>query len=118
MKSQKSSFLLLLRQPAGGPPEPAKLQEIMKQFAAWMESVKARHEVLGTNGLAPTEGKVVRGPSLVETDGPYIESKEVIGGYVLITANSLDEATAAARACPGLAYGMAIEVRPVIGCGP
>lgn len=117
MKPQKSSFLLLLRQPAGGQPEPAKLQEIMKQFGAWMETIKAKHEVLGTNGLAPTAGKVVRGPNLTETDGPYVESKEVIGGYVLITASSLEEATAAARACPGLAYGMAVEVRPVISPG-
>jgi hypothetical protein len=117
MKSTKSPFLLILRQPPGGAPPPAELQKIMTKFQAWMESVEAKHEVLGTHGLAPTAGTVVRGPNLIETDGPYVEAKEVIGGYVLLTAASLAEATAAARGCPGLAYGMSVEVRPVLNRG-
>ena len=110
----KSQFLLILRQPPGGPPPPQELKKIMAEFHAWMESLRARNMVLGTNGLDPT-GKVLRGAKgLSVTDGPYAEAKEIVGGYVLITADNLDDAVAAARDCPGLAYAMTVEVRAVI----
>lgn len=86
----------------------------MARFHTWMDSLKAKYEVLSTNGLANT-GKVLRGPKgSIVTDGPYAETNEVVGGYVLITADSFDDAVEAARACPGLDYQMAVEVRPVI----
>ncbi|HEX2101997.1 MAG TPA: YciI family protein, partial [Candidatus Synoicihabitans sp.] len=44
-------------------------------------------------------------------DGPFVEAKEVIGGYVKILATSLEEATAIAQRHPGLAHGLIIEVR-------
>jgi hypothetical protein len=111
----KSQYLLLLRQPPGGAPAPAELQKIMVQFQAWMNELRARHEVLGYNGLVPTTGKVLRDPnSLSDTDGPYVEANEVIGGYVLLAADSLEAAVAAGRACPGLNYRMSVEVRPVL----
>ena len=47
------------------------------------------------------------------TDGPFAEAKEVVGGYILIEAASLDEATAIAEQCPNLPYGMVVEVRPI-----
>ncbi len=81
----------------------------------WMKSMSDKGMVVATNGLAHT-GKVLRGPrgaAAVVSDGPYPESKEIVGGYVLITAASLEEAVAAARECPGLDYPMAVEVRPV-----
>ena len=63
----------------------------------------------------PTTGKILRDPNgLSDTDGPYIEANEVIGGYVLLAANSLEEAVAAGRSCPGLTYHMTVEVRPVL----
>ena len=87
----------------------------MAQFQTWMDGLRAQYEVLGTNGLAPTKGKVLRGPEGVSaTDGPYIEANEVVGGYVLLAADSLEAAVAAGRACPGLKYRMSVEVRPVM----
>ncbi len=47
------------------------------------------------------------------TDGPFAEARELIGGYFLVSAANLDEATAMAQECPFLEYGMTIEVRPV-----
>ena len=47
------------------------------------------------------------------TDGPFAESKEVIGGYLLVDGDSLEEAVAIAQTIPGLAYGGSIEVRPL-----
>lgn len=109
-----SQYLLLLLQPGTGPgPTPAELKAIMGRFSVWMEGLYAKDIVAGTNGLEPT-GKILRGPGgAVITDGPYAESKEVVGGYILINAANLAEAVAIARGCPGLDYRLAVEVRPV-----
>lgn len=110
---KKSQFLLLLRQPPGGTPPPEELEKIMARFAVWMKAMSDKGMVVGTNGLEIT-GKVLRGPrGAMITDGPYPEAKEVVGGYVLITADNMDDAIIAARDCPGLGYGMVVEVRPV-----
>ena len=47
------------------------------------------------------------------TDGPFPESNEAVGGYVMLNVDSLDEATAIAQAHPGLEHGLVIEVRPM-----
>jgi hypothetical protein len=49
----------------------------------------------------------------VVSDGPFAESKEAIGGYFLLDVASFDDALAIARECPGLPYGVQVEVRPV-----
>jgi hypothetical protein len=49
------------------------------------------------------------------SDGPFAESKEAIGGYFLLDVATMDEAVAIARECPGLPYGIRVEVRPVAG---
>jgi hypothetical protein len=108
-------YLLLLHQPNTGPgPTPAELEKIMGHFKTWMDGLYAKGIAAGTNGLEPV-GKVLREPGgAVITDGPYAESKEIVGGYILINATSLDEAVAIARGCPGLNYRLAVEVRPVV----
>lgn len=111
--STPSPFLILLHQPAGGVPPPEELQKIMARFNTWMDDMKAKGIVQGTGGLDIT-GKVLRGRrGAVLTDGPYAEAKEIVGGYVLISAASLEAAVEVARDCPGLDYAMAVEVRPV-----
>jgi hypothetical protein len=114
-QSQKPQFLLLLHQPNTGPaPTPDEMKEIMARFAQWMKSMRDKGMVTGTNGLQPT-GTVLRGPrGATVNDGPFVESKEIIGGYVLIEAESHAQAVEAARDCPGLDYRMAVEVRPVV----
>jgi hypothetical protein len=49
----------------------------------------------------------------VVSDGPFAESKEAIGGYFLLDVASFDDAVVIARECPGLPYGVQVEVRPV-----
>jgi hypothetical protein len=111
--STKSSYVLLLHQPAGAVPPPEELQKIMVRFSEWIDGLAARDMLEGTNGL-DLSGKVLRGRrGLSVVDGPYAEAKEVVGGFVQISAASLDEAVEAARDCPGLDYAMAVEVRPV-----
>lgn len=112
--STDPQFLLLLRQPQAGPhPSPEELQAIMARFMDWMHSMTARGAFVGGNGLEDT-GRLLAGPrGATMTDGPYPESKEIVGGYVLITAPDLDAAVELARQCPGLDHRMVVEVRPV-----
>ncbi|HTL69548.1 MAG TPA: YciI family protein [Lacunisphaera sp.] len=110
-----TQFMILLRQPAGGQiPPPDELAKIMARFSVWMDGLRAKHAVVGTNGLQYA-GRILRGPpgETVITDGPFTEGKEVIGGYVLVQARSLAAAVAMAKKCPGLDYRMSVEVRPV-----
>jgi hypothetical protein len=108
--------LILLEYPSGGTqPPPAELAAIMARFQVWMDGLQQQGRVVATNGLENT-GKVLRGPigETVITDGPFAEGKEVVGGYVLLSPSTLDEAVAAARECPGLDSRMIVEVRPVV----
>lgn len=113
-QSTQQQFLLLLRQPSAGPrPTPEEMQRIMERFMTWMKSMSDEGRVVATNGLEDS-GKVLRGPGgLAVSDGPYPESKEIVGGYVLVTARDLEHACELARGCPGLDHRMVVEVRPV-----
>ena len=109
----ESQYILFLRHPPGGTPPPEELQKIMAKFAVWVDGLKARGQFVGTNGLEMT-GKVLRPPRGTRpTDGPYVEAKEIVGGYILINAASLDQATEIAADCPGLDHGVFVEVRPI-----
>ena len=113
-RPEESEFMLLLRQPNQGPhPTPEEMGRIMQRFTTWMEGMSARGIVIGTGGLE-VNGKILRGPRGISlTDGPYPETKEIVGGYVIVKAASLDDAVEIARDCPGLDYRMAVEVRQV-----
>lgn len=106
-----SQYLLLLRH-GGTPPPPAELAQIMAKFKTWMDGIKARGEFVATNGLEFT-GKVLRTGGAV-SDGPFIEAKEMVGGYIVVAARDLDHAIEIARDCPGLQRpGTNVEVRPI-----
>ncbi len=107
-------YLLLLRQPKTGPgPTAAQMREIMAHFAEWMARLRAEGALVSSHGLKP-KGKVLRGRRGQNvSDGPYAETKEIVGGYVLIRARNAAHALRFARACPGLDYRLTVEVRPV-----
>ena len=69
------------------------------------------HQLQGTDSA-----KTIRGGAV--TDGPFIETKEVLGGYSVIEADTIDEAVEVAGSWPGVDRGwITIEVRPVIEMG-
>ena len=111
MTQQK--YMLIYRRDESGSTTitPEQMQATIKLWDAWKQKFK---EVLDPgDGLKPG-GRVLRA-GLV-TDGPYVEGKEVLGGYSIIGANSYEHALEVARACPitGMpAY--CIEVREMAG---
>ena len=84
---------------------------------SWASSEAARAGVLvDSGGLTPTAvgGRVrIERGKLVVIDGPFAESKEAVGGYLVLDVETIEEAIAIAQSSPGLAYGGSIEVRPL-----
>ena len=93
---------------------PEETQRLMNQVMAWFEGLKQRGIVKAGQPLAP-EGRTISGKKgRAVLDGPFAESKEAVGGYLLLEAQSLEEVVAIAKSNPTLAHGITIEVRPVL----
>ena len=84
-------------------------------YTAYTEALRKANALVGSNRLRPVEAsttvKVADGKTQV-LNGPYVDTKEQLGGYFLIEAPDLDAAIAWAARCPGASHGT-IEVRPV-----
>jgi|SRR5258706_13356253 hypothetical protein len=91
---------------------PEQIQKVMGQWKGWFDRLTAEGKLKGGQPLV-NEGKIVSGKKGIVADGPFAESKETIGGYFLLQVESLDEAVAIAKECPGLEYGAVVEVRPI-----
>lgn len=83
-------------QPAAEKPSPAEMQAMYAKFNEWREQFQANIVDLG--------GRLGDGRLALHsaTDGPFVEVKELVGGYMILSAPGLDEALAIARQCPGL----------------
>lgn len=97
----------------------AVAEKAMSEVYAWFErwgregKIAAGGEELDSVRTARTARAGLDGAPVI-TDGPYLELKEVIGGVVFLEAADMDEAMAVASTWPGLPYGAAVEVRPII----
>lgn len=91
-----------------------KVEESMRRFNDWLERWSKRGCIKAGQPLA-SEGKVLsKAEQGVVKDGPFAETKEVVGGYIIVLADSLDEATKVAEDWPLMDYGATVEVRPVL----
>jgi hypothetical protein len=91
---------------------------LTQRWNDWYEELSAKGQVQHGRPLA-FGGRVVSGlKGHRVTDGPFAEGVEVVGGYLFLTVADLDEATAIAQQCPGLAIGLTVEVRPVAEVSP
>ncbi len=92
---------------------PEEMQQVANQWMAWFKRLMEQGKALAGSPLE-REGKIVSGKQgRIVADGPFAESKEAIGGYFLLRVDTLDEAVAIAKECPGLPYGAQVEVRQV-----
>lgn len=94
-------------------PSPEQMQASIKQWQDWIGSIAAQGKFVSTNRLSSVGSKVLK-PNLIITDGPYAEIKEIVGGNIIVKANSMDEAVKMAEGCPILHVGGHVEVRAVI----
>lgn len=92
---------------------PDELQRVMTDFYKWVDGLVQSGVHRGAQPLME-EGRLVTGAKGASvTDGAFAESKEAIAGYFLLAVPDIDEAVRLAQACPILAYGAQIEVRPI-----
>jgi hypothetical protein len=92
---------------------PAEIKKLADQAKSWMEGLVAQGRVKGGNGLARSGARIAAKTGRVISDGPYAESKEAVGGFVIVEAESLEDAIAIAKTNPTIAYGTTIDIRPV-----
>ena len=89
---------------------------LMEEYGAYSQALAASGALVGANQLQPADTATtvsVRDGETVVTDGPFIETKEALGGYYLVEADTLDEAIEWAAKIPSAKFGH-IEVRPVV----
>ena len=110
MLTEKHEYLLLSRGHWDPALKPDVIQRAIDEFYRWYEAGLASGKLKPGHRLA-REGKLVSRGSI--TDGPFAEAKEVIGGYWIIVAGSLDEAARIAAENPCLACGLSYEIRPL-----
>jgi hypothetical protein len=90
-------------------------RQALRAWNDWCDRLVAQGTLQSGNPLFPEARIVSAARGQRGVDGPFAEAKELIGGYFLITAASLDEAVAVAGQSPNLRYGMTVEVRAVAG---
>jgi hypothetical protein len=92
--------------------KPEEWQQAMEAHGRFAQQVgELGGKLLGGNALQPTTTATTVRADIV-TDGPFVETKEALGGYYLIEAKDLDQALAIAKLCPAPFGG--VEVRPVM----
>jgi hypothetical protein len=117
-----SEFVYLFRigaaqqREAMGTPEHA--QQSMKVWLAWMRGLETKGHLKSPGQPLEPVGTVVRGKQKAFTDGPYVEVKDLVAGFMVIEARDLAHAAELSTGCPILDGGGSVEIRPVMRMNP
>jgi len=96
---------------------PEQMQKSMQKWMAWMKTLADRGHVKDQGLPLERTGKTVSGKQKAVTDGPYAESKDVVGGFTIVEARDIAEAVELSKGCPIFEGGGVVEVRPVLQTG-
>jgi hypothetical protein len=107
-------FMLIMRHPDGSKiASPEQMQVWMKQTMDWIGGIAAQNKYVSGTGLLFDDARVVK-PNSVVTNGPFGDVAETIGGFMIVRAESVDEACEFAKGCPVLqGEGNSMEVRRI-----
>lgn len=107
-------FLFVYRnEPMTAPPSPEEMQAVLGLWGVWIEKFMKTGNILDPGDGLKECGKVLR-PGAAVTDGPFVEAKEILGGYSVIQADNYDHAVKIAQECPGSQHG-SLEIRELAG---
>lgn len=109
-QSELHEYLVLSRGQWNATASKEEIQAAIDAFYNWYQQ-SLESGLMKPGHRLTTDGKVVSKNSV--TDGPFTETKELVGGYWFIMARNLEEAAAIAAQNPTLAYGLALEIRPL-----
>jgi hypothetical protein len=93
---------------------PEQMQHTMKKWMDWKDTLEKNGHVKQFGERLDVTGKVVKGKAKAVTDGPFVEVKDFIQGYMLIEASDLDQAVELAKGCPILESDGTVEIRPFV----
>lgn len=91
---------------------PEDMQAELQKWNVWIGGIAAQGKLIATDALYPT-GKSVKGLNHIVTDGPYTEAKEIVSGFMLLKADTIEEAIELSKGCPMYEYDSIVEVRPI-----
>lgn len=109
-------MLLIYADPSTSPQTEAEHDALFEAFQTFTKDIRSSGAYVAGDPLAvPSSATTVRerDGKLTVTDGPFAETKEYLGGFVIVEAASLDEALEIASKCPGAKYG-SVEIRPIV----
>jgi hypothetical protein len=92
---------------------PERAHHAMQAWLTWIRELEAGGHLASPGQPLATEGKVVRGPDKIVSDGPHVEAKDLVLGFLVVRARDLAHASALAAGCPMLAGGGSVEIRPI-----
>jgi hypothetical protein len=107
-----ADFLFLYRG-AQRASSPEQSEKVMQKWMSWMQDLASKGHMKDRGQPLEETGKVVRRDKTV-TDGPYAESKDLVGGYTLVEAKDLGQAAELSKGCPIFDNGGFVEIRPVM----
>lgn len=107
-------FILLFRQPSYdySNASPAKMQALSKKWNDWAKGIARQGKLASQGPRLALEGKVLKSDGVV-TDGPFVETKEILGSFIIVKADNLEEAAILAHGCPALDEDGSVEIRPI-----
>jgi hypothetical protein len=105
-------FMYLFRGGDNPTASPEAMQAHMQKWYQWMQSLAQNGTLVAGEPLQRT-GKQVSGAKKVVSDGPFIEAKEMVGGYLIVNANDIDHAVEISKGCPIFEVNGKLEVRPI-----
>jgi hypothetical protein len=108
-----SEFVFLYRGGEAGR-SPERIQHMMQKWMAWFKELAEKGHVKNQGHPLERSGKLVKGKQKTVIDGPFAETKDIVGGYSLIEARDLEQAVELSKGCPIFENEGAVEVRPVM----
>jgi hypothetical protein len=112
-----ANFLFVYRGGNDDKLAPDEMQKVMQQWMNWIQEGFQKGWMVDAGDALTPEGRVVNSKKVV-MDGPFVESKEIVGGFSIVKADSIDAAAEIAKGCPGLTTGGKVEVRVLAGLAP
>jgi hypothetical protein len=107
-------FVYLYHNAPSNPLSPEQMQQQMQRWRDWLQELDAAGHLKDAGHPLEREGRLVKGKPGAVTDGPFAEVKDVIGGYTLVVADGIEQATELSKRCPIFRAGGTVEVRPVM----
>jgi hypothetical protein len=93
---------------------PERAQKSLETWLAWIRELEAGGHLLDPGQPLERTGAVVHGKEKLVTDGPYAEAKDMVLGFIVVSAGDLTQAVQLASRCPIVAGGGSVEVRPIM----